>query len=81
VVLLLPFADESANLIGFERILLTYLRYKLKEIENAYLQSFSFVFVLCWGSAAKFPLLLWVRIPLCKNRALRSTLQINGILA
>ena len=43
LLLLLPSADESANLIGFERILLTCLYCRLKEIENSYLQSSSFV--------------------------------------
>jgi len=38
-VALFPSADESARFIGFERIFLTSLCCRLKEIENAYLQS------------------------------------------
>jgi hypothetical protein len=48
-VVLLHSADESASLIGFERILLPSLCCRLKEIENAYLQSSSFVCLLCAG--------------------------------
>lgn len=48
-VVLLPSADESAILIGFEQILLTCLCCRLKEIENACLQSSSFVCLLCAG--------------------------------
>jgi len=55
VVLLLS-ADESASLIGFERILLTCLCCRLKEIDNAYLPSSSFACLLCAGGQLRNPL-------------------------
>jgi hypothetical protein len=48
-VVLLPSADESASLIGFEGILLSCLCCRLKEIENVYLESSLLVCLLCAG--------------------------------
>lgn len=80
MVLLLS-ADESTSLSYFERILLTCLTASCKKLKMRIYNHSRLCFVACGGSVEKFPVLLWVRIRLYKNRASRSTLQINGILA